>query len=121
MEIIFLVLVIYLFKKTLPAYKECYRINMIQFSPIVSFFQETFNGNSVIRAFKKEEQSNARVVDMLNRNCLSNSITTAVWSWYSIRVDLLSMLVLSAGCSCCIFLKSNIKPVLLSLMLQYLL
>jgi ATP-binding cassette subfamily C (CFTR/MRP) protein 1 len=37
-EIIFLVVVVYLFKKTLPAYKESYRINMIQFSPIISFF-----------------------------------------------------------------------------------
>jgi|LakMenEpi03Aug12_release.lakeMendotaPanAssembly.Ray.scaffolds.fasta_scaffold246247_4 hypothetical protein len=78
-------------------------------------------GNTVIRAFKKEEESNERIVGMLNRNCLSNSITTAVWAWYSIRVDMLSMLVLTAGCFSCIWLKSEISPVLLGLALQYLL
>jgi ABC-type multidrug transport system fused ATPase/permease subunit len=37
-ELIFVIWASYYFKKTLPAYKECFRINMIQFSPIISYF-----------------------------------------------------------------------------------
>jgi len=37
-ELVFVICVSYYFKKTLPAYKECFRINMIQFSPIISYF-----------------------------------------------------------------------------------
>ena len=35
---LYFILLVCLFKKTLPAYKESYRINIIQFSPIISFF-----------------------------------------------------------------------------------
>jgi len=37
-EAIYLCFIVYLFRKALPAYKECFRINMIQLSPIISFF-----------------------------------------------------------------------------------
>lgn len=37
-ELIFILWAGYYFKKALPAYKECFRINMIQFSPIISYF-----------------------------------------------------------------------------------
>lgn len=122
-EFIYFCCIVYLFRKVLPAYKESFRINMIQFSPIVSFFQETIAGNTVLRAFNKEEESNERVIKLLNNNCLSNTLSTAIWCWYSIRVDILCALVLvSGGCSA-VWLSSSSKvdPILLSLMLQYLL
>jgi len=75
----------------------------------------------VLRAFDKENSSNERVYEMLNVNCLSNSITTAVWSWYAMRQDLLSLLVLASGCFLAIWFRSSIDPVLLGMMLQYLL
>ena len=71
----------------------------------------------MIRAFEKEETSSQRVIGMLNNNCLSNTITTAVWEWYAIRVDLLSMLVLASGCFGAIWLRASVDPVLLALML----
>lgn len=120
-EVVFLGSIIYLFHKTLPAYKEAYRVNMVQFSPIISFFQETISGNTVIRAFSKEETSCDRVIAMLDANCLSNAIICAVWGWYAIRVDLLSVFVLAAGSFAAIWLRGSVDPVLLSLMLQYLL
>jgi len=120
-EAVYLWCIIHLFRRVLPAYKECFRINMIQFSPIISFFQETISGNTVIRAFGKEETSCDRALHMLDNNCLSNTITSAVWAWYAIRVELLSMLVLAAGCFAAIWFRTTVDPVLLALMLQYLL
>ena len=116
-EGIYLCFIIYLFKKVLPAYKDCFRINLIQFSPIISFFQETIVGNTVIRAFGKEETSSERVLIMLNNNCLSNTITSGVWAWYAIRVDLLSMIVLASGSFSAIWLRTSVDPVLLALMI----
>jgi hypothetical protein len=58
---------------------------------------------------------------MLNNNCLSNTITSAVWAWYSIRVYLGSMIVLAAGSLAAIWLRKVVDPILLALMIQYLL
>ena len=52
---IFLIFGCWLFVYSMKAYKDCYRIESVTMSPILSYFQETFNGNSVIRAFGKEE------------------------------------------------------------------
>jgi len=52
---VFLVIAVCLFVYSMKAYKDCYRIESVTMSPILSFFQETFNGGSVIRAFGKEE------------------------------------------------------------------
>jgi ABC-type multidrug transport system fused ATPase/permease subunit len=102
----FLLTITLIFRIALPAYKESYRINMIQMSPILSFFQETMAGNSVIRAFNKETPFTDRMLEMLNQNTLSNEITTAVWSWYSIRVDFLSVIVLASGCCLSVYFKA---------------
>ena len=51
----FILLGTLLFKYSMQAYKDCYRIEMLCSSPIISLLQETFNGNSVIRAFGKEQ------------------------------------------------------------------
>ena len=79
------------------------------------------SGNSVIRAFNKESPFTDHMLVMLNKNTLSNEITTAVWSWYSIRVDLLSVIVLACGCCMSVYFKTQISPVLLALLIQYLL
>ena len=45
---------LYLFIYSMKAYKDCYRIESVVMSPILSFFTESFSGSSVIRAFAKE-------------------------------------------------------------------
>ena len=52
---IFLVFGFWVFTYAMRGFTDCYRIESVTMSPILSFFQETFNGNSVIRAFGKEE------------------------------------------------------------------
>ena len=75
----------------------------------------------MIRAFGKEEKSCERVFGMLNDNNLTNAVTKAVWAWYAIRINLLSMMVLAAGSFGTIYLRDSVDPVFLTLALQYLL
>ena len=42
-----------------------------------------------------------------------------VWTWYSIRMDILSSFVLTVACGFCVYLRTHTDPVLLTLMLQY--
>jgi hypothetical protein len=41
----------YIFRFGLKGYKECYRLDAVTKSPILSFLQETQSGTTVIRAF----------------------------------------------------------------------
>lgn len=77
----------------------------------------------MLRAFGRESESNERAIALLNKNCLSNTLTTAIWCWYTIRVDILCALVLLCGSFSAVWLSSSssVDPVLLALMLQYLL
>lgn len=52
--VVFSVFVYWLFSYSMRAYKDCYRIETVTMSPILSYFQETFNGNSIVRAYGKE-------------------------------------------------------------------
>ena len=40
-----------IFKMVIKGYKECYRLDAVTKSPILSFLQETQSGGTVIRAF----------------------------------------------------------------------
>lgn len=46
----------WLFRYSMKGYKDCYRLSQVSMSPILSFFQETFSGGTVIRAFGKDEE-----------------------------------------------------------------
>jgi len=48
-------------------------------------------------------------------------VGTAVWSWYCIRMDLLTTLVMASGCTFCVVGKEKLDPVLLALLLRYIL
>jgi len=116
---VFLIFATWLFIYSMKAYRDCYRIESVAMSPILSFFQETFNGNSVIRAFSREDDFQARSCKLINKTTCANQITTGVFGWYSLRLDLMVSVILIAGCAACILLRGTADPVLLSLMLQY--
>ena len=110
-----------LFIYSMKAYKDCYRIESVTMSPILSFFQETFNGSSVIRAFGKAEDFKDWSYMLVNKTTCANQITIGCFGWYSLRLDFLTSMILIAGCSACVLLRGSSNPVYLSMMLQYLL
>ena len=118
---VYMIIAICLFLYSMRAYKDCYRIESVTMSPILSYFQETFNGSSVVRAFGKENEFKDRSFKLVNKTTQANQVTIGVFGWYSLRLDLLTSLILIAGCSACIVLRGTANPILLSMMLQYLL
>ena len=105
----------------MKAFKDCYRIESVTMSPILSYFQETFNGNSIVRVFGREAEFKDWSCPLVNKTTNANEITTGVLGWYSLRLDLLTPLILIAGCAACIVLRGTANPFLLAMMLQYLL
>ena len=51
-----LICTIWLYSKSISATKETARIESVTRSPLLSYLGETINGNSTIRAFKKERE-----------------------------------------------------------------
>ena len=90
-------------------------------SPLLSYFQETFKGNTVIRAFRKEDEFMERANELLDKITLANQIALGIFGWYSIRNDYNCTFMLIAGCTSTILLRDQVSSVLLGLMLQYLL
>ena len=86
-----------LFKFTLNGYKETNRIESVTKSPLLSFLQETQTGGSVIRAFKREADFRLVNYELINKNTLANQMSTGVWTWYSIRMDLFCSFVLTVA------------------------
>ena len=79
---VYLVVSIALFLYAMRAYTDCYRIESVTMSPILSYFQETFNGNSVIRAFGKEDDFKDQSFRLVNKTTLANQVTIGVFGWY---------------------------------------
>jgi ABC-type multidrug transport system fused ATPase/permease subunit len=107
----------WLFIYSMKAYKDCYRIESVTMSPILSFFSETFNGSSVIRAFGKEADFREHTFTLVNKTTSANQVTTGCFGWYSLRLDLLVSVILIAGCAACILLRSTADAIYLTLML----
>jgi len=61
-----------IFWYSLQGYSQCYRLDSVTRSPILSLLQETINGTSVIRAFDMEEDFDAKNTKLINRNILAN-------------------------------------------------
>ena len=110
-----------IFKMVIKGYKECYRLDAVTKSPILSFLQETQSGGTVIRAFDMSNSFQERNLKLVNNNVLVNQLGAGCWEWYCIRMDLLSTLVIGSACGFCIYGRTRIDPVLLALLLRYIL
>lgn len=106
--VLFIISGAWLFSYSIKAYKDCYKLSQVAKSPVISSFQETFTGGSVIRAFGKEEEFRARNLLLIDKIAVANQVTLGVWGWYSIRLVFLSSLVLMAGCVFCILLRGSV-------------
>jgi len=81
--------------------KETVRLFNTTKSPLLSFLSETINGASTIRAFGKTNEFIEGNSKLLNDNILATQMMAGVNGWFSIRVDLLAivlMLVISLTC-----------------------
>ena len=110
----------WLFVYGMKAYRDCFRIESVTMSPILSYFQETFSGNSTIRAFGRETDFKDKSFTLVNKTTNANQVTIGVFGWCLVRLDMMIIIVVAAGCTSCILLRDSANPIYLSLMLQYL-
>ena len=66
------VMLFYLFKLAVIAYREGNRIEAITKSPLLNFINESFNGVTTVRAFNKEKEFQQKSYELLDRNILAN-------------------------------------------------
>ena len=101
----------------IPGYKDSFRCISTSLSPILSFFQETFTGGSVLRAFRKHEAFENQALHLIDRQGVTCILCGGIWCWVSLRLSLLSSLMLAAGCAVCILFRNQVDDIKLSLML----
>lgn len=119
--VIYLALCWCIVRLAIPGYKDSYRVYSVSMTPILSFYQSTMTGGSVIRAYSKEEQFERRAFKLIDDMCVASLINTGIWTWISTRLSFLSTFILAAGCGVCIVFRGEAESIQLSLMLQYLL
>lgn len=117
----YLAVCIWLFAYAIPGFKDGWRLMFAAYSPILSFFQETFSGGTVVRAFKKEQYFEKQGLALIDRHSVPNQLTAGIWAWVCLRLSFMSTMMLAAGCLVCILCRGSTNPLKLSLMLQYLL
>jgi ATP-binding cassette subfamily C (CFTR/MRP) protein 1 len=88
---------------------------------LLSFFSETFNGASTIRTFRRQQSFILENNRQLNLNIVANQWTFAVSSWFALRIDMISLAVLTFGSIFCIFYPSDGNKVFPVMLLTYML
>lgn len=63
---------VFIFRYVLAGYKECYRLDAVTKSPILSQLQETQSGGTVIRAFDMTNTFQTKNLELVNNNTLVN-------------------------------------------------
>ena len=70
--VVFFLIAVCLFSYSTKAYKDTQKIEALSWSQLVSHFQETFSGKTVIRAYRRENAFLTRSNQLMNRITLAN-------------------------------------------------
>jgi ABC-type multidrug transport system fused ATPase/permease subunit len=114
-------LLIRLYNRSIQAFREASRIESMTKSPLLSFIGETFNGKSTIRAFKRQKDFIRENNAQLNYNIKANRWSNSVQAWFSLRIDLISITILSFSTIFCVLTKDAGNKVFFALLLTYIL
>jgi hypothetical protein len=70
---------------------EVERVESVSKSPIMNHFNETIDGTSTIRAFRKVEEFQSKQYSLQDRHLVANLMKAGLSSWFEIRIVLLSV------------------------------
>ena len=73
--------------------REVVRLESISKSPIVSFFSESVNGLTSIRAYQEQAKFSHKFHQLQNANIKNLILVAGLTNWFSLRVTLSSMLI----------------------------
>lgn len=108
-----------LVNQTIRALQETSRLFSTTKSPLLSHMSETQSGSSTIRAFERQKSFETTNNKFLNDNINSTLMMSAVNSYFSVRLDLVSCLITLVLTISCVVLRDEANPIMLSLLLTY--
>jgi ATP-binding cassette subfamily C (CFTR/MRP) protein 1 len=114
-------LVIRLYNRSIQAFRESSRIESMTKSPLLSFMGETFTGKSTIRAFKRQSDFIRDNNEQLNYNIKANRWSNSVQTWFSLKLDLISITILTFSTFFCVLTRDSGNKVFFALLLTYIL
>ena len=132
---------IILINEALPAIKETGRLFRLAKSPMLSHVQNSLSGSSTIRVYGRNQEFIETNYNHINNHIFAIQVYEGVNSWFAIRIDILSILLMAVISTACVFLRTDvsveeqqsislsgltdskevIEPVLLSMLLSYVL
>lgn len=116
---IYFLVVLYYQRYTMNAWREVTRIQSASSSPIAQIFREILNGTSTIRMFEKEKEVMGVYYTALDTQLRNDLTFFSVRSWYFVRCEILSLLVVVPSIYLSIYFE--IKVGLFAVMMQSLL
>ena len=97
-----LLYVLYYTKKFVGCLKELTRIESITKSPVLTYLGETTLGASTIRAHNRQLNFVEKNFKLLDCNILANHMSTASNNWFTLKLDYMSMVILTMSTLFCI-------------------
>jgi ABC-type multidrug transport system fused ATPase/permease subunit len=88
-------------------------------TPFHKHLQETRTGNTLIRAFKKVDCFETKMMDLLETKLVYDLIDKSLWNFFCFRMNCLNDLVASSGFFLCVMARGHISPVTLILAMMY--
>ncbi len=82
---------------------------------------ETYAGSSTIRAFRRQRDFIQENNKQLNYNIKANRWVNSVQAWFSLRMDLISIVILSFSTFFCVLNHQSGNKVFFALLLSYIL
>jgi ABC-type multidrug transport system fused ATPase/permease subunit len=87
----------------------------------VSQIGETISGQSTIRAFGKTHDFIRENNRLLNNHILSIHWQQAIITWFSIRLDIITVFFMGLACFLGITMRHHADPIFIAMMLSYVL
>ena len=111
----------WIFAFTIPAYRECTRIESVSKSPMINLINESGSGCSTIRAFNKQDEFLQKNYELLNKNVLALQVAWGTWCWFGVRMDVVAILMMASATVICMIFRATEDRVLLAMVLSYIL
>ena len=92
-----------LYVNSITSFRETTRLESLTKSPLLSNFGETFIGTSTIRTFGRERDFILSLNAQLNKNILASQWSYGINTWFSLRIDLISLTIMSFSSVFCLF------------------
>ena len=103
------IMCISLVDKTLPAIKETSKLFRIAKTPMLSHVQDSMSGANTIRVYGRTHEFTETNNKHLNNHILAMQMQQGVNSWFAIRINMLSVLLMATISVACVFLRTDVS------------